>query len=616
MRKIVFFIVLLVIISNIQVYGEETNGESVNQDVQTDGSAVCAVWFEVFDNLLADKALNGFKFYDVLDSVRKPSVKNTLDQVLNSNSTRMALLSDYDLNTDSIYHFLDYYIDTYPEDMAKVICCGANAGNNIYADIYFDKDYNYSKYMVRFHAYLNELFDELPSRFQAVIRKYDRADAGEIIVMQRLMNYVIEDYIAFEKYDTGSGDIISRELRLRNEIRGSLINELTKIANTYSEEFANDPLNDTSVDLEEIEHFIDAFMAFGNVMLETVEIEVKEDELIDELFELADDTKLLIRSEVVSTTTVEVIVHPITLSLNADFIELDSSSPLTSGYINKFQLIPTVRGTDKPVIYSTDKPDLVNVDSNGLITLSTRTSGLAKVYATIQGYDVYQEVSVEVSEATPAGFISFFGPYISGYPDKSFRADSYITRAEIATMFTRVLRLDINPVSNAFVTKEILFGPTYTDIPEDHWSYVYVELAKIYKILYGYDDETFRPNDPITRAEIAVIISNAWELLGIESSNSPNHEIYDVDSSHWAYDAINRVYNAGIVSGYDDGTFKPDQYTTRAEIVVIINNMLNREDTRPEEESFNDIPKDHWAYGYIESAIRIQQVKRDVLENN
>jgi len=429
------------------------------------------------------------------------------------------------------------------------------------------------------------------------------------------MNILIRDYIAFEVYDTSNGEIISRDLRLRDEIRNLLITELTTIANTYSEEYLNDPTKDKSVDAKEIEDYVNVFMEFGNVILESFEYNFESSDLMDEVIDLSEETNLLIRTGVTPTIEVTTVINPISLILNTDFIELDSSTPLTNGYINEFQLIPTVTGTNRPVIYSTVDPDIISVSSNGHITLSGVKDGLATIYATIEGYDVYKEVRVQVSEETPASSIKFYGPYISGYPDNSFKANNIITRAEIATMFSRVLMLDINEDGSSKYDEKSFEIPSYSDVDKDDWSYIYVEIARKEGLMSGYADGTFKPDGSMSRAEIAVIISNAWELLGVKSSKLANHYILDVDSQHWAFDAINKVYNAKIVSGYDDGTFRPDNYTTRAEIVIMINSILNRRDYKPIEESFNDILRSHWAYGAIESAIRIQEVKYDIGDN-
>ncbi|MBI9014118.1 MAG: S-layer homology domain-containing protein [Clostridiales bacterium] len=614
MKKVCCLVLILSLVSGMLTYAEDISTEKVIEDVITDGSNVCASWFYVFENLLSDKAGNGLKFYMILESLRKPELASNIDIVLNNDSNKKLLLESYGLNSSKIYQLINYYIATFPKDMGEVVCYGNHCGKNIYADIYFDEDINYSDYMVRFHIYLNELFSQLTSEMQAPIKKYDRLGAGEIIVMQRLMNIVIRDYLAFETYDTSTGNVMYRDLGLRDEIRLLLIEEFTTIANTYSEEYRNDESKDKSVDSQEIEKYVDAFMALGNVILDSINLNLETDNLMDEVIELSEDVNLLVRTSYTPSVEAQQSVTPITLVMNTDYIELDSSVSLAEGYFNEFKLIPRVTGTNNPVIYSILDSDVANVSEDGIVTLNNVREGFTIIYATIQGYDIYKEIRVEVSEKTPLGSIKFYGPYISGYPDETFQANRMITRAEIATMFARVLMLDVDANSQLKYFKNSFDEVSYSDVQKDHWAYVYVEIAKKEGLLLGYADNTFDPDAPISRAEIAVVISNAWELMGIKSSILANHMILDVDSNHWAYDAINRVYNANIVTGYNDGTFKPDEYTTRAEIVIMINNILDRKSLKSTASSFTDIPKSHWAYGDIESATKYQEVKYELGE--
>ena len=185
--------------------------------------------------------------------------------------------------------------------------------------------------------------------------------------------------------------------------------------------------------------------------------------------------------------------------------------------------------------------------------------------------------------------------YISGYDDNTFRPDRSMTRAEVVTVFSRLLKekpevdLDDNP---------------YTDI-DDHWAKEYILIMNSLGIVKGYDDNTFRPENMITRAEFATMISRFDSIIDIQM----NTNFYDVPEDHWAYNAINYARYMGWISGYEDGSFQPNNKITRAEVITIVNRMLGRGgdidtiNAQPSINRFSDIAE-HWAYyGIVEATI-------------
>lgn len=609
MKRVISLILIFALLLPTMVIADDMTTEEVTQIPNTDGSQSCAVWFNVFDDLLdADERLtNAVKLFLILTSLRYDSIETAVETAYNAHEDK-SKMAQFGIDPVTIYYVMDYYMSTFPENIDDVKYNYVE-GTNIYADLYYDQNFEYSKYMVRFHNYLNELFGKLPSGMQDVISKYDRKNAGEIVVMQGLMNIIINDYVAYRTYYVDiNGKKVAREQSLhlrKSNIRQRLIDELTRVANDYPAEYTGD----TSIDAGEIEDYIDALIAFGDVVLDSIEINLKEHRLMDHAIDLANNANLLIDTEYIPTQP----LIDITLSMNTALIDLDSSDPLTEGYYNEFQLVADVENTSNPVVYTIDDPSIASVDENGLVTLSTAKQGVAVITATVQGYNVYKDIIVEVTEQTPLGAIRFYGPYISGYPDGTFKAEKYITRAEIATMMTRVLRLNVNE-ANLEISNRAFPFPSYSDVSMDHWAYKYIELAKQHGLMSG-SNTVFRPDDPVTRAEMAVIIANGWEALGIQQSELSNHFIKDVRVGHWAFDAINKVYNAGIVEGYEDGTFRPDEFTNRGEIVVMINGIINRKQTKPELPSFLDILKQHWAYGFIEAATQMQIIEENIEED-
>jgi hypothetical protein len=178
-------------------------------------------------------------------------------------------------------------------------------------------------------------------------------------------------------------------------------------------------------------------------------------------------------------------------------------------------------------------------------------------------------------------------PYIKGYPDKTFRADRGITRAEIATI---VFRTITRAKSNAVID--------YSDVKDNFWGKAAIDAATQMGVIAGYADGTFGANQKITRAEFATIIAR---LIG--DVNLGTKAFGDVDASHWAYANIQKVAAHGLISGYADGSFKPDAYLTRTEAVTIYNRFLNRGPLNGVTKStWKDVSTSFWALNQIEEA--------------
>lgn len=153
--------------------------------------------------------------------------------------------------------------------------------------------------------------------------------------------------------------------------------------------------------------------------------------------------------------------------------------------------------------------------------------------------------------------------YIAGYPDGTVAPNRPITRAEVAAIFYRILRDDGR--EEIWTTK-----CSYSDVPAQSWYTSQVATLTNGGILAGYKDGTFRPQQYITRAEFATIAALFFHAPEVEDDAFT--DIYD----SWARDYINRAAKLGLISGYKDGTFRPQNQITRAEVMEIINNVLFR----------------------------------------
>ena len=145
-------------------------------------------------------------------------------------------------------------------------------------------------------------------------------------------------------------------------------------------------------------------------------------------------------------------------------------------------------------------------------------------------------------------------PYVRGFPDGTFRANNSATRAEVASMLYRLL--------DVVGRRPITTTPEFPDVNENAWYARAVNTLASMEIIAGYPDGTFRPNQPITRAEVTTLLVN---FLGASQMSSTNI-FTDLAADHWAYNFIMRAHAYGWIAGYPDGTFRPDINIIRAEV--------------------------------------------------
>ena len=212
------------------------------------------------------------------------------------------------------------------------------------------------------------------------------------------------------------------------------------------------------------------------------------------------------------------------------------------------------------------------------------------------------ELIIIEPEITPLGAVDYSLPYILGYPDGTFRPERQVTRGEMAAIFARILGLTSNPM---FTTNESAGEMVlYSDVASDDWYAGYIEAVSTIGLFKGYDEENFMPGRPVTHAEIAEAFSKYWELKDV-SIELKDHPYSDIEG-HRAEEMIHRLYSAGISVSYPDNTFRPDAFTTRTELVVMVNRVLNRAGEMKENPSFSDVLDSHWGYGAIEAATGYQ----------
>ncbi len=179
--------------------------------------------------------------------------------------------------------------------------------------------------------------------------------------------------------------------------------------------------------------------------------------------------------------------------------------------------------------------------------------------------------------------------YIGGYENGMFKPQKSITRAEAAKMFYTLL------LDQGLGTKE------FSDVPSGKWYTEPVGAAAYLGVVSGYPDGTFRANRHITRAEFVKI------AVSFDTLEQASVSFTDVKKDSWAYPYIATAYQKGWITGFEDGTFRPNAPITRAQAVTILNKMLGRTPDEQVKEwdlvkNFYDVFPSHWAYGQIEEA--------------
>ena len=192
---------------------------------------------------------------------------------------------------------------------------------------------------------------------------------------------------------------------------------------------------------------------------------------------------------------------------------------------------------------------------------------------------------------------TMLNPYIVGYDDYVFGPELPISREELAAIFARLI------ANNLYMDKN--YDTSFPDVPEK-WSKSYIGYLEGFEVVTGYEDGNFRPENNITRAEMAVMMAKAEGYDITPDIDASEVGFPDVDEGYatWsAAKAIQILSDLGIMSGYEDGTFRPGQPITRAETVATVNRVLAAQEVADRETDA------HWAYEDIVFAMNHRILK-------
>ncbi len=190
--------------------------------------------------------------------------------------------------------------------------------------------------------------------------------------------------------------------------------------------------------------------------------------------------------------------------------------------------------------------------------------------------------------------------YIIGYPDGDVHPQGNITRAEVATIFFRLLR---DPVRTQYWSQT----NGYSDVPGNKWYNNAVSTLSNMGIICGYPDGTFRPDAPITRAELAKIAAGFFSDPRVAATYDGRFS--DVHGAEWYISYLMTALEEGLIEGYPDGSFRPNRPITRAETCTIVNRTLGRKPEKdhllPESDMINwpdNINRNIWYYAQMQEA--------------
>ena len=191
--------------------------------------------------------------------------------------------------------------------------------------------------------------------------------------------------------------------------------------------------------------------------------------------------------------------------------------------------------------------------------------------------------------------------YVVGYSDGTVRPNANISRAEVATIFFRLLKDSVRDGN-------LLTSNTYTDVPDSYWANTAISTMTGLGYVQGRSTTTFAPQSPITRAEFATICAR------FDTGTSSGTQTFTDIKGHWAEKYIQRAAELGWIKGFEDGTFRPDTCITRAQAMTMINRVLNRipedaSDLLPDMNVWPDCNPGDWFYLAVQEATNSHNYK-------
>lgn len=195
----------------------------------------------------------------------------------------------------------------------------------------------------------------------------------------------------------------------------------------------------------------------------------------------------------------------------------------------------------------------VDVTENDITVLEADEIKTSNLFSDIDGHWAKEWIE----SAVKIGFVS-------GYEDGTFKPERTITRAEFSTMLNNAIQIEITEKLN------------FSDVRESDWFYNEIQKSVAAGFFSGYENNTFRPNNPIKREEVAKVVAGAITTGNIEGEGATLLKDYNT-IQEWAKESVNTVYNKGYILGYPNKTYMPSKALTRGEAVKIIFEIVDNE---------------------------------------
>lgn len=161
-----------------------------------------------------------------------------------------------------------------------------------------------------------------------------------------------------------------------------------------------------------------------------------------------------------------------------------------------------------------------------------------------------------------------------------------------------ITRGQMAAIYGRILTSTGLSQERFTDVSEDNWAYAHILKARHLGIFSGYADGTFKPNKPLTKGELAATFSKFWAIKDIEVSRSPVAYAYE---GHWAAAYVYEMYNSQLITSVAD--YNPDDLVTRTSVVRMVNALIGRKSLESPTSTFQDVKGDY--KGEIEAAAQL-----------
>ena len=316
----------------------------------------------------------------------------------------------------------------------------------------------------------------------------------------------------------------------------------------------------------------------------------------------------------VSTVTIKVTLtdegsaidknQPSTDYIAANHFEHDvKSGAITADIAKELASVAAVDSNGKPIFVENIIVDSTELEKINNMVATGANDEFSLTFKTASGVEVTISVTLTGTLPAPSGVPGatdkldkeYHNAYIIGYPDGTFLPNNKISRAEAGTVFFRLLKDDVRD-------ENMRIENSFSDVIRGNWYNTAVSTMFGLEIITGYPNGTFVGEGNITRAEFAAMCAR------FSDENPDGGMIFSDVDGHWAEKYIIQAAALGWINGYEDGTFKPNEYITRAEAVTLVNRMLNRlpetkDDLHTDMVSFTDNQNtDMWYYLAIQEA--------------